>query len=93
MGRRFWRRAIDFDVLVEEGAISPEDLQLMDVVETAEEAWKIIRDFYRMPHPFSTDSYNGCCLPGGAASLSGAERDVLWLLVDALCGILCRSFR
>ena len=66
MGRRFWRRAIDFDALVEEGVISPEDLQLMDVVETAEEAWKIIRDFYRMPHPFSTDSYNGCCLRGGS---------------------------
>lgn len=67
MGRRFWRRAIDFDALVEEGVISPEDLQLMDVVKTAEEAWKIIRDFYRMPHPLSTDSYNGCCLRGQQA--------------------------
>ena len=49
MGRRFWRRALDFDALVEEGVISPEDIQLMNVVDTAEDAWRIIRDFYRMP--------------------------------------------
>ena len=48
MDRRFWRRAIDFDVLAEEGVISPQDIQLMDVVDTAEDAWRIIRDFYRM---------------------------------------------
>jgi len=42
-GKDFWERFIRFDVLVEEGAISPEDLSLFRYVETAEEAWEIIR--------------------------------------------------
>jgi len=31
---------------VEEGVISPTDLDLIHFVETAEEAWKIVQDFY-----------------------------------------------
>jgi len=42
-GKEFWERLINFDVLVEEGTISPEDLSLFQYVETAEEAWEIIR--------------------------------------------------
>ena len=45
-GRDFWRRAIDFDFLVNEGVIDPEDRDLFYEVEKAEEAWRIIRDFY-----------------------------------------------
>ena len=41
-GRSFWERLIHFEVLVEEGTISPEDLKLFRYVETAEEAWAII---------------------------------------------------
>lgn len=43
-GKRFWRRLIDFDYLVELGTISPEDLSLFQYVSTAEEAWEIIRE-------------------------------------------------
>ncbi|MFC1534552.1 TIGR00730 family Rossman fold protein [Thermodesulfobacteriota bacterium] len=43
-GRAFWERVIHFDVLVEEGTISREDLKLFRYVETAEEAWEIIRE-------------------------------------------------
>ena len=42
----WWRRVIDFDALVEEGVISPEDLGIFRFVETADEAWAIIRRFY-----------------------------------------------
>jgi uncharacterized protein (TIGR00730 family) len=41
-GRQFWERVINFNALVEEGTISPHDLDLFQYVETAEEAWEII---------------------------------------------------
>jgi hypothetical protein len=41
-GRKFWRRIIKFDALVEEGTISPQDIKLFRYVETAEEAADII---------------------------------------------------
>jgi hypothetical protein len=42
-GREFWEKAIGFDFLVEEGVISPENLEIFQYVETAEEAWEIIK--------------------------------------------------
>jgi uncharacterized protein (TIGR00730 family) len=42
-GKGFWQRTIDFDALVEEGTISPEDLNLFHYVETAEEAWEFLK--------------------------------------------------
>ncbi len=44
-GRDFWQRVINFDALVEEGTISPRDLDIFTYVETAEEAWQIIARF------------------------------------------------
>ena len=45
-GREFWEKLINFDYLVEEGVIDPEDIEIFQFVETAEEAAKIIeRDF------------------------------------------------
>lgn len=41
-GHEFWRRVVDFDALVEEGVISPGDIGLFRIVETADEAWEII---------------------------------------------------
>ena len=41
-GKTFWQRVINFDALVDEGTISPKDLELFQYVESAEEAWKII---------------------------------------------------
>ena len=43
-GKTFWEKAINFNALVEEGTISPEDIDLFQYVETAEEAWAIISD-------------------------------------------------
>jgi uncharacterized protein (TIGR00730 family) len=47
-GREFWNRIINFDGLVEEGTISPEDIKLFKYVETAEEAWEIILKTYNV---------------------------------------------
>ena len=46
-GREFWQQAINFEFLVEEGVISPEDLNIFNYVETAEEAADIIRDYFQ----------------------------------------------
>ena len=46
--KAFWQRLINFDMLAEEGLISPEDLELIQFVDTAEQAWKIIYDFYNL---------------------------------------------
>jgi uncharacterized protein (TIGR00730 family) len=43
-GRAFWERIVNFEALVEEGTISPEDLDLFVFVETAEEAWELISE-------------------------------------------------
>ncbi|MBU4525151.1 MAG: TIGR00730 family Rossman fold protein [Desulfomicrobium sp.] len=44
-GRRFWRKVVNFEALVEEGTISPEDLNIFQYVSTAEEAWEVIASF------------------------------------------------
>ncbi len=45
-GREYWERIVDFGALVEEGTIDPPDRDLIQFVETAEEAWAIIRTFW-----------------------------------------------
>jgi uncharacterized protein (TIGR00730 family) len=45
-GKEFWSTAVNFDFLVTEGVIALEDKNLFYSVEKADEAWKIIREFY-----------------------------------------------
>lgn len=47
-GRDFWNRVVNFEALVEEGVISPADLELLTFTETAEEGWDAIQRFYGM---------------------------------------------
>ena len=47
-GSEYWKRLLNLDVLVEEGAISPDDLNLFQYVDDPQEAWDIIRDFYAL---------------------------------------------
>ena len=47
-GSDYWKRFINFEVLVEEGTISPEDLSLFRYVDNAEEAWCLVCDFYQL---------------------------------------------
>jgi hypothetical protein len=45
-GRQFWERVVDFDALVDEGVISERDLDLFRFVETADEAWAYVHDWW-----------------------------------------------
>ncbi|PLK27294.1 TIGR00730 family Rossman fold protein [Novosphingobium sp. TH158] len=45
-GKEFWSRVVNFEALAEEGVINHEDLKLISWVETAEEGWDVIRNFY-----------------------------------------------
>lgn len=47
-GSHYWKRLINFDVLVEEGAISAEDLNLFRYCDDPAEAWEFIRRFYSL---------------------------------------------
>ncbi len=46
-GKDFWSRVVNFEALCEEGVISPRDLDIFTIVETAEEGWDVVRNFYR----------------------------------------------
>jgi uncharacterized protein (TIGR00730 family) len=50
-GRDYWRRIVDWELFVEEGTISPEDLELIHYAETAQECWDLIQDFWRQAPP------------------------------------------
>jgi len=45
-GKDFWDRVVNFEALVEEGVVSPRDLDLIKMVETADEAWDYVCDYY-----------------------------------------------
>jgi uncharacterized protein (TIGR00730 family) len=47
-GSDYWKRLINFDVLIEEGVISPEDLNLFQYADDPQQAWDIIKQFYRL---------------------------------------------
>jgi uncharacterized protein (TIGR00730 family) len=49
-GRDFWSRMVNFEGLVEEGVISPHDLDLIHWSEDADEAWDFVSRFYE-GHP------------------------------------------
>jgi predicted Rossmann-fold nucleotide-binding protein len=47
-GSSYWKRLFNLEVLVEEGAISPEDLDLLTYVDEPQEAWDAICKFYAL---------------------------------------------
>lgn len=47
VGEDFWRRAVDFSFLVDEGVIDPEDLELFWFAETAAGIWADINEWHR----------------------------------------------
>ncbi len=51
VGRAFWRRAIDFDYLIDEGYIAPGDINLFEYADDAEEILAALERF----HSASTD--------------------------------------
>ncbi|MBI3296832.1 MAG: TIGR00730 family Rossman fold protein [Elusimicrobia bacterium] len=45
-GSEFWKKVINFEYLSYVGVISPQDMKLFKYVDTAEQAWKAIRDYW-----------------------------------------------
>ncbi|HJR70733.1 MAG TPA: LOG family protein [Gammaproteobacteria bacterium] len=46
VGESYWRRAVDFDFLVGEGVIEPEDRELFWYAESADEIWRSILSWH-----------------------------------------------
>ncbi len=51
VGEEYWRGAVDFDFLVEEGTIDPEDRDLFWFAETAEDIWSDIQHWHKTYGP------------------------------------------
>jgi uncharacterized protein (TIGR00730 family) len=47
-GSDYWKRLINFEMLVDEGVISPVDLELFQFADDPAVAWDIIKTFYRL---------------------------------------------
>ncbi len=47
-GTDYWKRLINFEVLIEEGVISEADLELFRYSDDPQEAWSMIKEFYRL---------------------------------------------
>ncbi|SNX29457.1 hypothetical protein SAMN06295945_1834 [Polynucleobacter meluiroseus] len=48
VGGQFWTEIIDFQKMLEHGVIEQADVDLIRVVETATEAWDVIRNWYQL---------------------------------------------
>ena len=53
VGREFWTRLVNFDWLVETGMISREDLQLFHLVDSGEEAWRVLTQAFALDAPIT----------------------------------------
>jgi uncharacterized protein (TIGR00730 family) len=47
-GSDYWKRLLHLDVLVDEGVISEDDLDLITYVDSVDDAWNFIRAFYEL---------------------------------------------
>ncbi|WP_339720125.1 TIGR00730 family Rossman fold protein [uncultured Paraglaciecola sp.] len=48
VGIHYWNKLINFDFLAEQGAINQADLELFKIVDTAEEAWSYLCEFWQV---------------------------------------------
>lgn len=47
IGTEFWTKCVHFDYLVETGVINRDDLELFHITDSPQEAWDVIKAFYR----------------------------------------------
>lgn len=66
-GSEFWKSLIHWERFVEEGVISPEDLELITFCDSPWEGWNAIREFY---HKKNQDYASG---EGKATNVTGGE--------------------
>ena len=48
VGKDYWGEMVNFDQMVEFGVIDKEDMHIIRFVETANEAWQVIQDWYQL---------------------------------------------
>ncbi|MDO9024470.1 LOG family protein [Zwartia sp.] len=48
VGHEYWSTMIRFDLLIESGLIDEDDLKIVTIVESAEQAWSIIQAWYEL---------------------------------------------
>ena len=48
VGKAFWEKAINFNLMMEYGVIERADMKLIHFTETAEETWQIIQQWYQL---------------------------------------------
>jgi len=53
-GEKYWKGVIDFDFLVEQGTIDPQDVELFVYADRAADAWDYIKYFYEAHDPNHT---------------------------------------
>ncbi len=46
--KHYWKSFMNLEFLAQEGSISEKDVELVKIVDTPEEAWQIIKDFYSL---------------------------------------------
>lgn len=61
-GREYWSGVLSFEALAEAGTIGPDDVDLFTWADSAEEAWKEIREFYE-DGPGADSEWGGRDLP------------------------------
>ncbi len=49
-GEEFWKGMVNFDYMVTQGVIAPEDIELFVYADTARDAWNYIKYFYQASH-------------------------------------------
>ena len=47
VGESYWKKAIDFEFLRDEGVIAPQDIDIITFADNAEEAWKYILSWHK----------------------------------------------
>jgi predicted Rossmann-fold nucleotide-binding protein len=48
VGKSFWNEMVNFQGMVKLGVIDDNDMKAIHFVETAQEAWHIIQDWYQL---------------------------------------------
>jgi len=48
IGKKYWQRLIDFEFLVEQGALEESALQLFEIVDTAQQAWDYLSHYWNV---------------------------------------------
>lgn len=69
VGEGYWRRAVDFDFLVDEGVIDAEDRELFFYAETAGEVWQGILGWHEVnATPLFAAARPPGCAPNGVGA-------------------------